>query len=74
VQQIQQAIANIEGRTKELTSGQVHEPPAQVEAELERLGQEMLQERVQLAAAEAALTKCRAGVVVPVGPAGPAEA
>jgi hypothetical protein len=63
VQGIQQAIANIEGLTKQLTSGQVHEPPAQVETELNQLAAEMIKEREKLAAAEAALDDCRKGVV-----------
>jgi hypothetical protein len=72
VQEIQDAINNIEGRVKELNSGQVHESPAQVEADLEQLGAEMLQERSKLAAAELALNTCRARTVPPVGP-GPVE-
>jgi hypothetical protein len=64
VQGIQQAIANIEGLTKQLTSGQVHEPPAQVETELNQLATEMIKEREKLAAAEAALDDCRKGVVI----------
>lgn len=73
VKEIQQAIANIEGRTKELNSGQVHEPPAQIEAELEQLAQEMLDERSKLAAAELALNRCREGIVTPVAPVGPVK-
>lgn len=71
VEEIQQAIANIEGRTKELNSGQVHEPPAQIEAELEQLGKEMLDERSKFAVAELALKRCREGIVTPVTPVGP---
>jgi hypothetical protein len=72
VQEIQDAIATIEGRVKELNSGQVHEPPAKIEAELEQLGTDMLQERSKLAAAELALNTCRARTVPPAGP-GPVE-
>lgn len=61
VQEIQQAMANIEGRVKQLNSGQSGEPPAEVEQELEQLATEMLQERSKLKAAELALNTCRAG-------------
>jgi hypothetical protein len=64
VQDIQQAIATIEGLTKQLTSGQVDEPPAQVETELNQLAAEMIKEREKLAAAEAALNDCRKGAVI----------
>jgi hypothetical protein len=67
VQAIQEAINNIEGRAKELNSGQVHEPPAQVEKELEQLATEMIQEQGKLKAAELALNACRQGVVTPIG-------
>jgi hypothetical protein len=67
VQAVQQAIYNIEGRAKELDSGDVNEPPAEVEAELEELAKEMIQERAKLTAAENALNACRAGVVSPIG-------
>jgi len=71
VEGLQRAIANIEGRAKELINGQVHETPAQVEAELEQLRLERLQEEAKLSAAEAALAKCRAEVHV--GPSGPVK-
>jgi hypothetical protein len=67
VREIQQAIANIEGRTKELINGQSGEPPAEVEQELDQLAGEMLQEQSKLKAAELALNTCRAEHL-PVGP------
>lgn len=69
VRAVQQAIANIRGRAKEVINGQAHESPGQAEAELEQLEQELLQQEAKLAAAERALMKCR--LKVPVGPDGP---
>ena len=71
VRAVQQAIANINGRAKELINGQAHETPVQVEKELEHLEQELLQQEAKLAAAEAALAMCRAKV--PAGPGGPVK-
>jgi len=67
VKEFQEAIANIEGRAKQLNSGHGGEPPAQVQAELDQLASEMLMERAKLEDAEIALEKCRKWNVTPVG-------
>jgi hypothetical protein len=65
VQACQEAIANIEGRTKQLLGNDPGEPPPQVEKELNQLAAEMIKEKEKLAAADAALDECRKGVVPP---------
>ena len=74
VKEFQEAIANIEGRAKQLNSGHGGEPPAQVQAELDQLASEMLKERAKLEDAEIALEKCRKWNVTPVGTGGPVKA
>ena len=59
VESMQAAVANMEGRAKQLANAHGGEPTPQDEQEMEQLRQQLLAERAKLKSAQEALERCR---------------